>query len=60
MDETQLRQLNTLNQKVVDGETLTSLQEKVRDELTRLQMELGNGLLYIFKTLYHYNLIFFR
>ena len=50
MDEIQLRQLNTLNQKVVDGETLTNLQEKLREELTsRLQMESRNGLLHIFQ-----------
>ena len=37
MDEIQRAQLNTLNQKVVDGVELTVNQEQLRSELTAIQ-----------------------
>jgi len=48
MDETQRTQLNTLNQKVVDGIELNEAQKQLRTELTALQQQapaLGNYLL---------------
>ena len=38
MNETQRNQLDTLNQKVVNGEELNELQKQLRTELSALQL----------------------
>ena len=63
MDEIQKAQLNTLNQKVVDGEELTVDQKQLRNELSAIQQaSLSQGcVLFIYYYIHTcYLLIFFE